>query len=114
VECALKIIVLSSTLCGSSNNGKHFLALWRSSEILVPSSSHKKAMANARHQPYARYIDFDVAEKYVHIGGVRIEDDISSTLCGSSNNGKHFLALWRSSEILVPSSSHKNIIHWDD
>ncbi|CAP94009.1 Pc16g13390 [Penicillium rubens Wisconsin 54-1255] len=60
------------------------------------------AMANARHQPYARYIDFDVAEKYVHIGGVRIEDDILVTATGYENlttapKGEEMLAIIRGS-----------------
>ncbi|KAJ5488231.1 hypothetical protein N7453_011685 [Penicillium expansum] len=60
------------------------------------------AIANARHQPYARYIDFDVAEKYVHIGGVRIEDDILVTATGYENlttapKGEEMLAIIRGS-----------------
>ncbi|KAJ5365642.1 hypothetical protein N7517_008528 [Penicillium concentricum] len=60
------------------------------------------AMANARRQPYARYIDFDVAEKYVHIGGVRIEDDILVTATGYENlttapKGEEMLAIIRGS-----------------
>ncbi|EKV10486.1 Peptidase D, putative [Penicillium digitatum PHI26] len=60
------------------------------------------ALANARHQPYARYIDFDVAEKYVHIGGVRIEDDILVTATGYENlttapKGEEMLAIIRGS-----------------
>ena len=59
-------------------------------------------MANARHQPFARYIDFDVAEKYVHIGGVRIEDDILVTATGYENlttapKGEEMLAIIRGS-----------------
>ncbi|CAG8909680.1 unnamed protein product [Penicillium egyptiacum] len=60
------------------------------------------AMADARRQPYARYIDFDVAEKYVHIGGVRIEDDILVTATGYENlttapKGEEMLAIIRGS-----------------
>ncbi|KAI2673788.1 uncharacterized protein N7518_006041 [Penicillium psychrosexuale] len=60
------------------------------------------ALANARHQPSARYIDFDVAEKYVHIGGVRIEDDILVTATGYENlttapKGEEMLAIIRGS-----------------
>ncbi|CAI7602515.1 unnamed protein product [Penicillium discolor] len=60
------------------------------------------AMANARHQPFARFIDFDVAEKYVHIGGVRIEDDILVTATGYENlttapKGEEMLAIIRGS-----------------
>ncbi|KXG46311.1 uncharacterized protein PGRI_051670 [Penicillium griseofulvum] len=60
------------------------------------------AMANARQQPYAKYIDFDVAEKYVHIGGVRIEDDILVTATGYENlttapKGEEMLAIIRGS-----------------
>lgn len=58
------------------------------------------ALANARKQPYARYIDFEVAEKYVHIGGVRIEDDILVTANGYENlttapKGEEMLAIIR-------------------
>lgn len=60
------------------------------------------ALANARKQPYARYIDFEVAEKYVHIGGVRIEDDILVTANGYENlttapKGEEMLAIIRGS-----------------
>ncbi|KAJ5879886.1 hypothetical protein N7455_003351 [Penicillium solitum] len=60
------------------------------------------AMANARHQPFARYINFDVAEKYIHIGGVRIEDDILVTATGYENlttapKGEEMLAIIRGS-----------------
>lgn len=60
------------------------------------------ALANARKQPYARYIDFDVARKYVHIGGVRIEDDILVTADGYENlttapKGEEMLAIIRGS-----------------
>jgi Xaa-Pro dipeptidase len=60
------------------------------------------ALANARKQPYAKYIDFDVAEKYVHIGGVRIEDDILVTATGYENlttapKGEEMLAIIRGS-----------------
>ncbi|GAB1212228.1 hypothetical protein ATERTT37_001360 [Aspergillus terreus] len=43
------------------------------------------AIANARKQPLAKYINFDVAEKYIPIGGVRIEDDILVTHSGYEN-----------------------------
>ncbi|KAJ5131300.1 uncharacterized protein N7515_007339 [Penicillium bovifimosum] len=60
------------------------------------------ALANARRQSYARYIDFDIAEKYVHIGGVRIEDDILVTATGYENltdapKGEEMLAIIRGS-----------------
>lgn len=60
------------------------------------------ALDNARKQPYAKYIDFDVAEKYVHIGGVRIEDDILVTATGYENlttapKGEEMLAIIRGS-----------------
>jgi len=60
------------------------------------------ALDNARKQPYAKYIDFDVAEKYVHIGGVRIEDDILVTATGYENlttapKGDEMLAVIRGS-----------------
>jgi Xaa-Pro dipeptidase len=58
------------------------------------------ALADARSQPYARFIDFDVADKYVHIGGVRIEDDILVTATGYENlttapKGEEMLAIIR-------------------
>ena len=43
------------------------------------------ALANSRKQPLARYINFDEAEKYIPIGGVRIEDDILVTRTGYEN-----------------------------
>ncbi|EAW07337.1 aminopeptidase P family protein [Aspergillus clavatus NRRL 1] len=43
------------------------------------------ALANARKLPYAKYIDFNEAEKYIPIGGVRIEDDILVTSSGYEN-----------------------------
>lgn len=60
------------------------------------------ALANARKQPCARYIDFEVAEKYVHIGGVRIEDDVLVTADGYENlttapKGEEMLAIIRGS-----------------
>lgn len=60
------------------------------------------ALANARKQPCAKYIDFDVAEKYVPIGGVRIEDDILVTAHGYENlttapKGEEMLAIIRGS-----------------
>ncbi|CAG8361812.1 unnamed protein product [Penicillium salamii] len=60
------------------------------------------ALGDARKQPYAKYIDFDVAEKYVHIGGVRIEDDILVTATGYENlttapKGEEMLAVIRGS-----------------
>ncbi|KAJ5676749.1 uncharacterized protein N7477_002382 [Penicillium maclennaniae] len=60
------------------------------------------ALANARKQPFARYIDFDIADKYVSIGGVRIEDDILVTADGYENlttapKGDEMLAIIRGS-----------------
>ncbi|CAG8188590.1 unnamed protein product [Penicillium olsonii] len=60
------------------------------------------ALNNARKQPCAKYINFDVAEKYVHIGGVRIEDDILVTATGYENlttapKGEEMLAVIRGS-----------------
>ncbi|KAI9932101.1 hypothetical protein AWENTII_010427 [Aspergillus wentii] len=43
------------------------------------------ALANARKQPLAKYIDFEVAAEYVPVGGVRIEDDILVTKTGYEN-----------------------------
>lgn len=60
------------------------------------------ALANARKQDFARYVDFEVADKYVHIGGVRIEDDILVTANGYENlttapKGEEMLAIIRGS-----------------
>ncbi|CAG8138073.1 unnamed protein product [Penicillium olsonii] len=60
------------------------------------------ALNNARKQPCAKYINFDVAEEYVHIGGVRIEDDILVTATGYENlttapKGEEMLAVIRGS-----------------
>ncbi|KAJ6031889.1 hypothetical protein N7540_002621 [Penicillium herquei] len=60
------------------------------------------ALANARKQPFAKYIDFEVAAQYVHIGGVRIEDDILVTASGYENlttapKGDEMLAIIRES-----------------
>lgn len=60
------------------------------------------ALENASKQPYARYIDFSVAEKYIPIGGVRIEDDILVTADGYENlttapKGEELLAIIRKS-----------------
>ncbi|KAJ5704026.1 hypothetical protein N7493_011164 [Penicillium malachiteum] len=60
------------------------------------------ALANARKQPFAKYINFEVAEQYVHIGGVRIEDDILVTASGYENlttapKGDEMLAIIRDS-----------------
>lgn len=43
------------------------------------------ALANARKLPLAKYINFAEAEKYIPIGGVRIEDDILITASGNEN-----------------------------
>ena len=44
------------------------------------------ALANARQQPLAKYINLDLAEKYyLPVGGVRIEDDILVTAAGYEN-----------------------------
>lgn len=43
------------------------------------------ALANARKLAFAKYINFDEAEKYIPIGGVRIEDDILVTSSGHEN-----------------------------
>ncbi|KAJ5711864.1 hypothetical protein N7488_006020 [Penicillium malachiteum] len=60
------------------------------------------ALANARKQPFAKYINFEVAGQYVHIGGVRIEDDILVTANGYENlttapKGDEMLAIIRDS-----------------
>ncbi|OJJ45595.1 hypothetical protein ASPZODRAFT_17047 [Penicilliopsis zonata CBS 506.65] len=61
------------------------------------------ALANARTLPLARYIDFDVAERYLPVGGVRIEDDILVTRDGYENlttapKGEAMLEIIRSSQ----------------
>ncbi|KAJ5901696.1 hypothetical protein N7495_002224 [Penicillium taxi] len=61
------------------------------------------ALANARKQPYAKYINFNIAAKYVPMGGVRIEDDILVTANGYENlttapKGEAMLAIIRGSE----------------
>lgn len=44
------------------------------------------ALANVRKQPMlAQYIDLGVAEAYISVGGVRIEDDILVTGTGYEN-----------------------------
>ncbi|KAL4917823.1 peptidase M24, structural domain-containing protein [Aspergillus aurantiobrunneus] len=43
------------------------------------------ALANARNLPLAKYINFEEAEQYIPIGGVRIEDDLLVTSTGSEN-----------------------------
>ena len=44
------------------------------------------ALANARKQPLAKYINLDLAEQYyLPVGGVRIEDDILVTGAGHEN-----------------------------
>ncbi|KAE8389885.1 peptidase M24, structural domain-containing protein [Aspergillus alliaceus] len=46
---------------------------------------NRLALLNAQNLPLAKYINFDVAEKYIPIGGVRIEDDILVTAEGYEN-----------------------------
>jgi Xaa-Pro dipeptidase len=46
---------------------------------------NRLALKNARRLPIARFIDFDVIEKYYPVGGVRIEDDILVTADGYEN-----------------------------
>lgn len=60
------------------------------------------ALADARKQPSAKYIDFEVAGKYIPMGGVRIEDDILVTANGYENlttapKGEEMLAIIRGS-----------------
>lgn len=43
------------------------------------------ALDNVRDQEIAKYIDMDVAESYIPVGGVRIEDDILITADGYEN-----------------------------
>ncbi|KAI9370070.1 peptidase M24, structural domain-containing protein [Aspergillus egyptiacus] len=43
------------------------------------------ALKNARHLPCAKYINFEKAEQYIPIGGVRIEDDLLVTSTGYEN-----------------------------
>ncbi|KAL4941742.1 hypothetical protein BDV06DRAFT_175660 [Aspergillus oleicola] len=46
---------------------------------------NKLALDNARTLPLAEYINFEEAEKYISIGGVRIEDDLLVTSEGYEN-----------------------------
>ncbi|KAE8380654.1 peptidase M24, structural domain-containing protein [Aspergillus bertholletiae] len=46
---------------------------------------NKLALLNAQSQPLAKYINFEEAEKYIPVGGVRIEDDILVTAEGYEN-----------------------------
>lgn len=46
---------------------------------------NRLAIENARKLPVAQFIDFDVVERYIPIGGVRIEDDILVTAEGYEN-----------------------------
>ncbi|KUL90378.1 hypothetical protein ZTR_02128 [Talaromyces verruculosus] len=46
---------------------------------------NRLALKNTQTLPIARYIDFDVVERYIPIGGVRIEDDILVTADGYEN-----------------------------
>ncbi|KAL4956776.1 peptidase M24, structural domain-containing protein [Aspergillus filifer] len=46
---------------------------------------NKLALDNAKTLPLAKYINFDEAEKYIPIGGVRIEDDLLVTSEGYEN-----------------------------
>ncbi|KAH8432283.1 aminopeptidase P family protein [Aspergillus melleus] len=43
------------------------------------------ALRNARTLPLAKYINFEEAEKYIPVGGVRIEDDLLITKGGPAN-----------------------------
>ena len=42
----------------------------------------RPALANAQKQPFAKYINFELAKEYIPVGGVRIEDDILVTAKG--------------------------------
>ncbi|KAL4766627.1 aminopeptidase P family protein [Aspergillus foveolatus] len=61
---------------------------------------NKLALKNSRSLPLAKYIDFDKAEQYIPIGGVRIEDDLLVTSTGYENlttapKGKEMLEILR-------------------
>ncbi|KAL4970444.1 aminopeptidase P family protein [Aspergillus stella-maris] len=61
---------------------------------------NKLALENAKTLPLAKYINFDEAEKYIPIGGVRIEDDLLVTSEGYENlttapKGEEMLAILR-------------------
>ena len=43
------------------------------------------ALENARRLPLSKFIDFEVVERYISVGGVRIEDDILVTANGYEN-----------------------------
>ncbi|KAL2006518.1 hypothetical protein VTN00DRAFT_9186 [Thermoascus crustaceus] len=64
------------------------------------------ALDNARQQPLAKYINFEEAEKYIPVGGVRIEDDILVTADGYENlttapKGEEMLEIIRKGEMVV-------------
>jgi Xaa-Pro dipeptidase len=61
---------------------------------------NKLALENSRSLPLAKYIDFDKAEQYISVGGVRIEDDLLVTSTGYENlttapKGKEMLEILR-------------------
>lgn len=45
----------------------------------------RPALADAQKQPFAKYINFELAREYIPVGGVRIEDDILVTGKGNEN-----------------------------
>ncbi|EAS32258.3 peptidase D [Coccidioides immitis RS] len=45
----------------------------------------RPALKDARRKPLSKYIDMDVVQKYIPVGGVRIEDDILVTRDGFEN-----------------------------
>lgn len=45
----------------------------------------RPALADAQKQPFAKYINFELAREYIPVGGVRIEDDILVTANGYEN-----------------------------
>lgn len=45
----------------------------------------RPALADAQKQPFAKYINFELAREYIPVGGARIEDDILVTADGYEN-----------------------------
>ncbi|KAH8698838.1 putative Xaa-Pro aminopeptidase [Talaromyces proteolyticus] len=68
--CALSAVPLEENMIVTVEPGIYF---------------NRDAITNARQLPFARLIDFDLVEKYIPIGGVRIEDDILVTAGGYEN-----------------------------